>query len=293
MRVRARKAFCAALTRGVGYERQPLGDHFDAESVRGYYTDLRSKTVAETSERPHELGPAALAQLGLGWLERSLAGDPSASGHAARIARELHSRAIYVADALLWPYEVAVPKYGLIPPWHSAMAQGQAASLFVRMHLLQRDEAAAEFALSAIAGLAEPNLGLIASSSSGPSLEEAPHRPPSRILNGWIYALWGVWDVAVGLGDQRAEKLFADSVRALEVWLPRYDLGWWSRYSIAGGIADGDIAKPFYHRLHVTQLHALHRLSGIDAFARTAEAWARAATRVNVARAVAVKAAHL
>jgi hypothetical protein len=33
------------------------------------------------------------------------------------------------------------------------------------------------------------------------------------------------------------------------------------------------IASPFYHRLHVTQLRIMHKITGDDVFARYAEKW--------------------
>ena len=66
--------------------------------------------------------------------------------------------------------------------------------------------------------------------------------------------------------------------------LEDYDTGWWSRYSLW---AEGrDLAKPFYHRIHVAQLEALHALTGIAEFGAVAARWRGYDTRAAAARAV-------
>ena len=122
---------------------------------------------------------------------------------------------------------------------------------------------------------------------SGLALAQAPSNPPSLILNGWIYALWGLWDVAAGLGSTEARVLFDESLKALQASLADYDTGWWSRYSLwAGG---RDLAKPFYHRIHVVQLEALHLLTGVRGFAAVASRWREYDTGIAPARAVLAK----
>jgi heparosan-N-sulfate-glucuronate 5-epimerase len=275
----------AALSRGPGYEPQPVGKRFDADHVRGYYLDLSSKTTSATAGAPERLVPAGLAQLALGWWERSLSGEERALEAFDSTRRLLLDQASSRGDALVWPYEVAVPKYGLRAPWFSAMAQGQIASVFVRAAI--HDEGAADTALRALRPLLDRTEPFVVDRRGGPVLEEAPTTPPSCVLNGWIYALWGVRDVAVGLGSREAAALFAESLDALLAALEDYDTGWWSRYSLW---ADGrDLAKPFYHRIHVAQLEALHALTGIAEFAAVAARWRGYDTRAAATRAVFTK----
>jgi glycosyltransferase involved in cell wall biosynthesis len=282
---RGAKLAASALSRGPGYEPQPLGRHFDAEDIQGYYLDLRAKTTSPTAEAPERLVPAGLAQLALGWWERSLDGEETALEAFDSTCRLLLERAVPQGDALVWPYDMPVPKYGLRPPWFSAMSQGQIASVFVRA--ASRHEGAVETALRALRPLLDRAAPFVVMSKAGPVLEEAPTSPPSQVLNGWIYALWGVRDVAVGLGSADAAALFDESLEALRATLDRYDTGWWSRYSLW---ADGrDLAKPFYHRIHVVQLEALHALTGASEFATVAARWRAYDTRAAATRAVLAK----
>jgi heparosan-N-sulfate-glucuronate 5-epimerase len=287
--IRPAQLVAAALSRGPGYEPQPRGTRFDAASVRGYYLDLSAKTTSPTAASPERLPPAGLAQLALGWWERSLAGDEQAQQRFETTCALLLQRAVQRNGSLLWPYETAVAKYRLRPPWFSAMAQAQAASVFVRA--AARDERAADLALRALRPLLERTPPFVAGLTAGPVLEEAPTEPPSCVLNGWIYALWGLWDAAVGLGSAEAGELFGESLEALLAMLADYDTGWWSRYSLWDG--GRDLAKPFYHRIHAVQLEALHRLTGKPQLADTAARWRGYDSGAAAARAVLAKGREL
>jgi hypothetical protein len=258
--------------------------------VRGYFIDFRAKTQATSGAEPWNLEPAGLAQLGLGWWERHLAGEPEALGTFLATCELLEQRGVRRRRELLWEYSVPVPKYGLLPPWCSCLAQAQAASTFVRAHLASGDDRFAELALRAIAPILPGSTsGLLARTSDGPVPEEAPSGRPSLILNGWIYALWGLWDVAVGLGSEDCRSLFEESTLCLRATIARYDVGWWSRYSLYPHRLP-DLAKPFYHRLHIDQLEVMARLVGAGDLRETARRWAAYETAPKRAAAIAQKA---
>jgi hypothetical protein len=289
--MRANPGTLVAAIRGVGsgYEPQPLGRRAVLESVRGYYVDLTAKTTADTAESPESLQPAGLAQLALGWWERGLAGEAPALGRFQEVCEALAGRATLAPDGARWPYTVSVPKYQLKPPWFSAMAQAQAASVFVRAFTLSGDDRWSDLALEALRPiLVERENDLVAILPDGPVLEEVPGQPRGHVLNGWIYALWGLWDVYVGLGDVRAGARFGESVDALDEMLHLYDTGSWTRYSLYPHPL-ADLAKPFYHRLHVTQMEVMARLTGRSVFERAARRWRGYDTRRRVARAAAHK----
>ena len=281
----------ATVGRGKGYEAQPVGERFAEAPLSGYFIDFRAKTTAGTASTPWMLSPAALAQLSLGWWERMIAGEPNLFPHFVETAELLRRASQRKANSSLWAYEADLPKYGIRAPWYSAMAQGQIASVFARMASRTGAPADAELAISAIEPLLRPSEPhLVARTREGPVLEEAPSDRPSRILNGWIFALVGLRDVGKGLGDAGAEHAFNEGITTLERALPLYDVGWWSRYSLYPHRLV-DLAKPFYHRLHVAQLDALYRLTGIDAFAETSARWESYDRLLPRSRALAQKAA--
>lgn len=267
----AARAWNAAFSRGASYEAVPPGRHFSPEKVAGYYMDFRSKTAGEIpSER---LLPAALAQLGLGWWERFLEGEPQAENHYLRVCSMLLEQAHDAGGEFRWIYDIAVPKYRLAPPFASGLAQGQIASLMVRAHVATGASKYATAAHRAIAPLlAEHTTDLVTMTDAGPILEEIPTEPRSHVLNGWVSALWGLLDVGLEFEDERATSAFERGCRCLVALLDWYDVGWWTKYSLYPTSLP-DLAKPIYHRFQIDQMDVLGRLTGEHAFHSTARRW--------------------
>ena len=285
------RAVAAALSRGYGYEPHEAGTRYDNG---GYYIDYRPKIESHLAHPELALGAADTAQLALGWHERALLGDASAADEFSRLAdglaRSGEAASEAAGDALVWPYSVPLPKYAAPIPWYSAMAQGQIASVFTRAFQLQSDARWADLARRALAPVLTPGPhGFLTETPDGPVLEEVcPTAAPSHILNGWIFALWGVRDVALKLGDDDANRLLGETTDCLMRTLPRYDTGRWSRYSLYPHPRT-DLAKPFYHRLHITQLSVLHALTGIAAFLEVAQRWRSYDTRWAATTSIASK----
>ncbi len=240
----------------------PVGSRIDSEGVSGYYIDFSSK--ADSTEWPPDWLPApedrihvASTQLALGCIERYLAGDGD----------EWLATAITIADELIeeqgsdggWPHQIAMPhSYWLPPPWLSAMAQGEGASVFVRLHGLTKDERYAEAALAALKPMRTPTRegGVATELGGGFFPEEYPTNPSSYVLNGAIFALWGLRDVGLGLDDRPAMDLYEEGVETLAREINRFDTGSWSLYDLFPHPIP-NIASGAYHQLHITQLEAL------------------------------------
>ena len=268
----AHRVYGVVTSRGPGYEAQPPGRFFEAGSVRGYYLDYRLKTEAKAAEHPDTLLPVTLAQLALGWSERAFGGEQTAWKQFERIADILLEKAEAENDSLLWPYHDVVRKYGLRGRWYDGMTQGQAASVFLRAFIRTGDRRYKAAAQGAIEPFLAMDPRFVCMTPDGPILEEGGMTPPAHILNGWVFSIWGVWDVRTGLGDARAQSLVERTIACLRVKLPRYDVGWWTRYSLFPHVMP-DLAKPFYHRIHIDQMDVMHRLTGFAEFESAAERW--------------------
>jgi hypothetical protein len=162
-------------------------------------------------------------------------------------------------------------------PWYSALAQGQGISVLVRAHeLVEKDHSRyLSAAQQALASFFKPVAeGGVAFTGQQGDLwfEEYIVSPPTHILNGFIWAAWGVYDYFLATRDASAQELFARAVRTLTRNLDRYDLGFWSLYEQSGTRLPM-VASPFYHQLHIVQLRVMHRLTGEDKFARVADRW--------------------
>ena len=183
--------------------------------------------------------------------------------------------------------------YRLQPPWLSGMAQGQGASLLVRIHRETGDERYAEGAISALAPMwkppeagrrRRPARGRVATGgvSDRPGLPRAQRRHLRRL---------GVHDVSLALGDERVAALAAEGIATLAASLDRYDTGAWSRYDLFPHPTI-HLASPMYHQLHINQLRAMATISPDPRFPATASRFEHyAASRGNVARAYAHKVA--
>jgi hypothetical protein len=280
-----RTAWQTALSRGPGYEELPPGATVEAG---GYYVDYSAKTTLP-EPRP-EGAPIGLIQWALGWNELAQNGDRGEPAFLGACARLL-SAGEWRQNALLFPYTTRVPKYGIDGEWLSAHAQGQAASVFVRAFRRTGSDRWAEAARAAVEPLLVADFGLVTATPEGPVLEEAPSRPASLILNGWITALWGLLDVAA-LGDAAAARAFETGTRCLRGRIHLYDVGWWTRYSLYPHRLV-DLAKPIYHRFHVTQADVMARLTGHAEFASAAARWRRYDTASHRVRALAQKSAFV
>jgi hypothetical protein len=102
--------------------------------------------------------------------------------------------------------------------------------------------------------------------------EEYIVSPPTHILNGFIWAAWGVYDYFLERQNPGANTLFKKTVRTLRNNLERYDLGFWSLYEQSGTRLPM-VASPFYHRLHIVQLRIMYLLTGEEIFAEYAARW--------------------
>jgi hypothetical protein len=264
---------------------QPLGSLIEPDAVRGYYVDLRVKAREPGEPEVHPLHVVS-TQWGLSahehWLhterEEWLASAVRAGEHVLREMGE---------DGALVHREPYPHSYRLEPPWLSAMAQGQAASLLVRLHAATGDERMAEGALRVLRPMSVPSSegGVQAELHGGPFLEEYPTQPGSYVLNGGIFALWGLRDATVALGDSGAGALFEAGLNTLAANLHRWDTGWWSRYDLFPHPVL-NVASPAYHELHMDQLRAMQlvaprpevaeRLERFSAYARSPLRRARA-----------------
>ena len=264
------------------------------DPASGYYNDMTGVVGADPSFGLDHLAaltadrrlanPVSIAQHGLGaWQRRS---------EDARWLEVVSRVADWVGaehdDEGLIRYGFGMPHtYDLRPGWASAMAQGEAASLLVRAAAALGRPALLDEALVLVEPLIAPDSELVHESPEGPVLQEYPTSPPAHVLNGWIFALWGLYDVGLATGDTRSTRAFEQGVEALSARLKLHGTWWsWSRYDLFPHRLT-HVTSPFYHRLHVEQLRALDVLAPDPAFGSTARRW-ESGLRNPVARSLAV-----
>jgi heparosan-N-sulfate-glucuronate 5-epimerase len=291
---KARKFFSASFD-------QPLGTRIEPGAVRGYHLDMRVKAVRSDWPdawpwAPGENSWIALAQFGLGAHERWLAGEGEQWLVTARgVADMLTDNQVEGGPRDgAWEQGFDLPHtYHLKAPWISAMAQGEGASLLVRLHVATGEEHYAAAARRALGPLAVPAAegGTSALLDGRPFPQEYPTDPTSHVLNGGMFAMWGWHDVGVGLGEPAAIEAFERAAGTLAANIHRWDTGSWSLYDLYPHPIP-NWASFAYHELHIDQLRAMDRLAPHQQFRDTAARFERyASSRPARARAFAHKAA--
>jgi hypothetical protein len=225
-----------------------------------------------------QYNPIAIAQFGLGnynlwrWSTDSARRDKfflTADWLCNHLEQNSHGLAVW-NHHFDWEYRDT-----LKAPWYSGLAQGQGISVLVRAYKESGDSRYINAAQQALATFQYPvEKGGVAFTDEAGDLwfEEYIVSPPTHILNGFIWALWGVYDYFLATKHNSAQELFSRGVKTLLHNLDRYDLGFWSLYEQSGTRLPM-VASPFYHQLHIVQLRIMHRLTGEEKFAHVADRW--------------------
>jgi hypothetical protein len=226
-----------------------------------------------------EYWPVDIFQYGLqchaDWLRT---GDPRARRRFVAQA-EWAACAQTVSDDIsgLYTFPTGWKRYACEPGFRSAMAQGQAISLLLRAYQVTEESRYLDRAIAASSAYFHTiEKGGVSwhDPEGGVVFEEAAALPPSHILNGWIYALWGLFELSLLVEDPRVRRLYDDGLATLRRYLHHYDGGAWSYYSLlATPNGFRKYATLKYHGFHIAQLQVLASMTGDEYYASTALRW--------------------
>jgi heparosan-N-sulfate-glucuronate 5-epimerase len=268
---------------GTSYYHQPqlMGRVFVPGELKGYFNDLTGKTnwkgkIDEngipintlTSGKTAYL-PVLLCQKALGhwdlWLTRA---DQEDRRQFLKIAAWLTGSQDAVGG---WDTFGALGKPAQYR--YSAMTQGEAISVMVRAHSLTNDPAYETGCRRAMGLMRKPvqDGGVCWYEAGQVFLEEFPGPQRDTVLNGWIFALFGVYDFLLRFSDQEVQTLYEITCASLIRSVPEFDAGFWSYYSSGSK----RMASPFYHELHLSQLQAIQQITREPSMRLRLEAWTR------------------
>jgi len=254
---------------GKSYQHHPqgIGAYFRPTELAGYFNDLRHKAdwtgllsddgvpLVNTDTMPAFAFPIVIFQWGLGNWDCAL-GAPNDLKYRDCVLRAANwalKNQTEVGGWICWS--------GLKRPTisdYSAMAQGQAISLLVRCARAFPDQAKEFTAAAERAAWFMCNSGQHALTSivnGRVCLQEYPGDALCGVLNGWVFALMGLYDLDLAQGHKKASERTLKLADDLAGSLNLYDNGYWSLYDLTGSVA-----SPFYHELHVSQLLALGKV---------------------------------
>ena len=224
-----------------------------------------------------QYSPDAIAQYGLGCLDLfRKTGQNKYKEKAIKQADWLVKNIRMIdKDLGLWEYKFDFEaRKKLSAPWHSALIQGSAISLLVRIYTLAKKHIYLQVAQKAyeVFKRSPEKSGVVVEEDGYTWLEEIIIDPPNHILNGFILALWGVYDYFLATKDKSARDLFNKCIKTIKNNLHRYDLGFWTTYDLAKNGPENP-ASSCYHQLHILLLEGTYLITGEEIFKKYAERW--------------------
>jgi hypothetical protein len=258
---------------------QGLGKSFQPGILNGYFNDMTGKIkwnglvdkegipVAQLTDGSLCYFPTMIIQKALGHYDHYLfTGDSKDKVEFLRICNWL----VKNQDAHGgWEVEGFMASGALSQ--YSAMSQGEAISAFVRAWKETNDQKYLDAAIKAHRLMITPmgEGGTAYYDGDDIYFEEYPVSGKNSILNGWIFALFGSYDLSLATkGD--SGNYFDKSLNTLLRALHFFDSGFWSLYDEKGALA-----SPFYHDLHISQLEALFIVSREQVFKQHIVSWKR------------------
>lgn len=202
-------------------------------------------------------------------------GDPAYLDRAVVRAKKLLSLSRLSGGARWFPYLYDYSTEKLKAPWYSAYSQGFALSLFVRLYRVTGIQSwadrARETALSfrRLGRVTQPWVAYVLSNRLW--LEEYPSATPTHVLNGFNFALFGLYDYERLTRDPAARDLLRGGLRTIR--------SFGTTFRVPGGISYYDLVHRTrfarYHLIHTWQLRDLAAISGDPWYASLAAAYWR------------------
>jgi heparosan-N-sulfate-glucuronate 5-epimerase len=189
--------------------------------------------------------------------------------------RWLESHCVPLGEGIGWPNEDDKPVYGVKAPWFSAITQGLALSLFLRAHQLDSSGPWSRLAYQTWLGYRLPveEGGFCRNVEGGCIYEEYPGPELDCVFNGMCFALIGLWEGSRSGLIAKAEADFRRGLTALRCYLPRFDHGGWSLYSLNRCLGKPLLASPYYHRANALLAEIIGLMGDEAEFLRNGERW--------------------
>ncbi|WP_270180330.1 cell wall-binding repeat-containing protein [Alkalihalobacillus sp. CinArs1] len=177
---------------------------------------------------------------------------------------------------LYFPYENDFDLHGfgediMEGTWYSAMAQGQILSSFTRLYQVTGEEKYLDAAHKTFQSLknlrSENDVWVSMIDDEGYLwLEEFPREEPTYALNGFLFAIFGVYDYYLLQQDEETERYLQGAITTVKHYLPVYRV----EGEVSYYCRDHHVQSVRYHMIHIEQLEYLHQITGDPYFEKQA-----------------------
>ena len=252
-----------------------LGQYYLDFSSKAEYPgkfDLHGIPLYSHFGSPHFYHPIVICQYAFGLFEefyRSEMKDTFIKDKFLNQADWLVENSIeWKSDGRIWQLSYNIPEYNLKTPWLSALAQGEAISVLTRANHITSDNKYLNIAEKALLPFTASvrDGGLVNEFEGNIIFEEYPS--PTRtvgVLNGFIFSLFGLYDLVLSTQSPKAQSLFRKGINSLVNLLKYYDIQYWTRYYLFD--FPNKYSSSFtYHRIVTEQIKALYLITGIEIF---------------------------
>ncbi len=223
--------------------------------------------------------PIVIAQKGLDYLSNfRFSNDSIYLDSVVIYANFLVASSYQYKDAYWFPYTFDFSLHGfdediLRSPWYSAMAQGQILSLLVRLYEQTNDSNYLNYATKVF------NSFLIDENNKAPCviyidddgdlwLEEYPMSQPTNALNGFNFAIFGIYDYyRLNQNDSMAYNLLLKTLTTVKKNIQKFqEQGEYSYYCLKHKVQNKG-----YHYIHIEQLQTLYAITRDSVFIQAVE----------------------
>lgn len=176
--------------------------------------------------------------------------------------------------SVVWRNYFDNDRYALKSGWISGMYQGQIISLILRYaQLTQQEKKYIPLAESCFLSFFIPfeKGGFMRRDSEGNLwFEEYPSPTPSFVLNGFVYALLGLYDLFRVTQNTKVLSLFEEGLTTVEKSIHKYDSGYWSIYDQL----KRELATQYYHKnIHIPLVEILYLITKKDCYLYYKKRW--------------------
>lgn len=266
----------------------PLNKKYNPECFDYYYLDFSSKAnypgkfddngipVYDMPGVGPVYHPIVIAQYAIGLYENYLINKEEKFQSAfLKQAEWLLSNGVDSEKGFLWTFNYDLDYYKLKSPWISSMAQGECISVLCRAFKMTGENKYIDAASKAIKPFSIPvaDGGVLDYFDNNIVYEEFPTPDKANaVLNGFIFSLYGLYDLYRVSKNETAHRLFTDGVNSLKNLITKYDTGQWSRYHLYDYPAEY-VSSLTYHWIVIHQLMSLYLITGEEIFRNYSNQW--------------------